>query len=766
MPTPREAFTNTVQRQGFSGARVQAADFGAAGEIMGRAAQGLGQQLGQVAEVVDKIQLERDKVAAQDGLNQSSKLVNDRAYKGETGFFNKKNKDAEIDHDVFWSDVKKIDEGVEAELAKRPRALQMYRQSVSSRNMDLSRATSQHASKEYNRYADTVADQGVVGEIEAASLAPTEEMRDQHIATAGNLAVGKMERNGIYDPVTQDLERKRVQGQAIAARVDILESEDPVRASEYLESQRPLMLESQYNEKRLSLAPSARRFQADSLIESRIGGGAPLNGDAPAEEEYYADPLAPKPEGTPDTPKTDAAPVRLREVPLDLAKGRATNSRFGLRTSFRTDNGQMSSKEHKGKDLDYRQGEAVPATMSGTVIKVTQQGGYGNIVEIDHGNGLTTFYAHLSSQKVVEGQVIKKGDIIALAGGAKNTPGAGNSTGAHLHYATRQNGKGFDPDKLNGREMAVLAGGGRGGSPQKASVGQAPAGKIDEVAIRREIDSGGYSPKMEEEMHAALDRAVSKQDRRENNEQRAARDVVAREMLALGPDGYTDYTQLSLGARTNLESLDPAAALVMQQQAVTNRDRIEGKAKSEAGERDDLNIRELFYAAAANDERGLQARRKIMGIDFRTQYPNLSHSDKAGYMDMQHTLSKPPETVKPFNPTSVREAVNRYKGTGDTSDTMQRGYVAVVQQLQQWVRNNPNVEIPQGVMDGIVNRTMLTVTPSVGGKKIHAFQIAETRAKSKKPVHFRADKREVFIAQYQARYGSVPSESEIAAALR
>ena len=63
MPTPREAYTNSVQREGYSGVRHQAADFGAAGEILGRAAQGFGQQLGKVADDLGEIK-ERYDVAA------------------------------------------------------------------------------------------------------------------------------------------------------------------------------------------------------------------------------------------------------------------------------------------------------------------------------------------------------------------------------------------------------------------------------------------------------------------------------------------------------------------------------------------------------------------------------------------------------------------------------------------------------------------------------------------------------------------------------
>ena len=97
---------------------------------------------------------------------------------------------------------------------------------------------------------------------------------------------------------------------------------------------------------------------------------------------------------------------------------------------------------HTGIDLRGDTGEPVRATATGTVTIAGRQGGYGNMVEISHGNGLATRFGHLSSISVKVGQVVRIGEIIG------NIGSTGFSTGPHLHYETRVNGQPVDPQKF------------------------------------------------------------------------------------------------------------------------------------------------------------------------------------------------------------------------------------------------------------------------------------------------------------------------------
>jgi murein DD-endopeptidase MepM/ murein hydrolase activator NlpD len=94
---------------------------------------------------------------------------------------------------------------------------------------------------------------------------------------------------------------------------------------------------------------------------------------------------------------------------------------------------------HAGIDFRAPTGTRILATAPGTVITAGKTGGYGNMVEIDHGNGITTRYAHLSSVLVNVGDRITTGEAIARSGST------GRSTGPHLHYEVRLNGEAVDP---------------------------------------------------------------------------------------------------------------------------------------------------------------------------------------------------------------------------------------------------------------------------------------------------------------------------------
>jgi murein DD-endopeptidase MepM/ murein hydrolase activator NlpD len=97
---------------------------------------------------------------------------------------------------------------------------------------------------------------------------------------------------------------------------------------------------------------------------------------------------------------------------------------------------------HTGIDLGGHVGEPVHATAAGTISIAGRDGGYGNLVEINHGNGLSTRYGHLSEIDVKVGQKVRTGQVIGKIGST------GRSTGPHLHYETRVNGQAVNPQKF------------------------------------------------------------------------------------------------------------------------------------------------------------------------------------------------------------------------------------------------------------------------------------------------------------------------------
>jgi murein DD-endopeptidase MepM/ murein hydrolase activator NlpD len=97
------------------------------------------------------------------------------------------------------------------------------------------------------------------------------------------------------------------------------------------------------------------------------------------------------------------------------------------------------ASHHAGVDVPAAMGAPIVAAFGGTVVRAGERGGYGNAVEIDHGGGVHTLYAHASQLRVKEGDVVRPGDLIAEVGSS------GRSTGPHLHLELRENGRPVDP---------------------------------------------------------------------------------------------------------------------------------------------------------------------------------------------------------------------------------------------------------------------------------------------------------------------------------
>ena len=110
---------------------------------------------------------------------------------------------------------------------------------------------------------------------------------------------------------------------------------------------------------------------------------------------------------------------------------------FGQRTSPT----KGASSFHTGIDIGASYGSNIVAAESGTVILASYgwNGSYGNYIIINHGNGITTRYAHASKLYVTTGQTVTKGQVIAAVGES------GRAYGAHLHFEVRKNGSHTNP---------------------------------------------------------------------------------------------------------------------------------------------------------------------------------------------------------------------------------------------------------------------------------------------------------------------------------
>lgn len=136
----------------------------------------------------------------------------------------------------------------------------------------------------------------------------------------------------------------------------------------------------------------------------------------------------------PPEPEEDRQAPSMKRVPAPHTLPRLS-SHYG----YRTDPIEGGRRLHGGIDIPGPIGSAVYAAAAGRVSFAGWRGGYGEMVEIDHGNGLATRYAHLSHSLVRPGMRVEQGERIALMGAT------GRATGSHLHFEVRSDGRALDP---------------------------------------------------------------------------------------------------------------------------------------------------------------------------------------------------------------------------------------------------------------------------------------------------------------------------------
>jgi murein DD-endopeptidase MepM/ murein hydrolase activator NlpD len=143
---------------------------------------------------------------------------------------------------------------------------------------------------------------------------------------------------------------------------------------------------------------------------------------------------------------------RLRSVETDVEKRNAlaaatpsiwpAHGWLSSTVGYRRDPIHGGRDFHEGLDISADRGSAVYATANGTVTQASYEGGYGNLIIVEHGYGLQTRYGHLSRYMVPVGAKVKRGDVLGLVGST------GRSTGYHLHYEVRVNGRLLNPLQL------------------------------------------------------------------------------------------------------------------------------------------------------------------------------------------------------------------------------------------------------------------------------------------------------------------------------
>ena len=166
-------------------------------------------------------------------------------------------------------------------------------------------------------------------------------------------------------------------------------------------------------------------FQDRTLVDGMIAGLERLKAETSIQERSFQELV----EYLEDQKSLLASTPSIWPVKGWLTSG------FGYRTSPFTGRREM----HKGIDVATRSGTPIIAPADGIVVFAGREGGFGNMILVDHGYGIVTRYGHCSSLEVKKGEKVRRGDVIAKVG---NT---GRSTGPHLHYEVAVNGVAVNP---------------------------------------------------------------------------------------------------------------------------------------------------------------------------------------------------------------------------------------------------------------------------------------------------------------------------------
>lgn len=276
---------------------------------------------------------------------------------------------------------------------------------------------------------------------------PTESGTLEPVSTGKGFAPAGV--HGPLNGIVDEIERRSKHYER--AQIEVLKSIDKAADDEIARSRKMVAVigldPSRFGKAAFGIAPirgpapldelRLRDVNPDTMTNSAMGG--PLLPPLPSRHLSEAFEVASlRAEGAIEGTKN--ARSVLRALPI----GRPLDERYGLSSNFggRLDPFTRSLAHHSGLDFRAPTGTPVRAAAAGRIIDAGPNGGYGRMVEIDHGYGITTRYAHMSSIAVNDGDRIEKGAVLGYVGTT------GRSTGSHLHYEVRVDDDATDPKRF------------------------------------------------------------------------------------------------------------------------------------------------------------------------------------------------------------------------------------------------------------------------------------------------------------------------------
>lgn len=553
MPTPREAFQNSVEQQGYSGARLRPANFGAAGEMIGRAIQGAGQSLTAVGEDLREIQEMNAEAKAKELYVKYAAAEREQLY-GENGFYGKRNSAAVDSAEPTRKSIGQLQKDMLAE-AKNPLVQRMLSDTFMRRNEEVQNGIARHTLQE-TRSNLTIQSKAMIeaAQEDAIRTIGTPEF-DTHLSTVRDGVRRVLQIEGITDPIVRQEEIEARTDTVYTGAIQDMARSNASTAADYAERYRDQMSPEAYRTTMERIRPRLLKEQGDQLadiVEQGIDLDAPVEGGDTA-----------KPPQIVEGPMTFVAPT-TRAI-LTSGPGRRAAPTAGASTN------------HGGFDFGGMQkGDPVGSISDGIVVEAGRRGGYGNQVLVKLDNGMTYRVAHLNSIKVKPGQRVTAGQLVGGAGAT------GTATGVHTHIEVKDaSGKLLDPRKLYGtkaeRDPQVMASNG-GGAVRVLKPRDSLAGKLD--ALRDYASANDLDPEVVEAAENELMRRDALGEKLRNDADEDLRDRGIE--VAIGLDAnFTDPTQIP-----DYGNMQPQTKLYFKNWADANLKALQTAAKGEGAETD------------------------------------------------------------------------------------------------------------------------------------------------------------------------------------
>jgi soluble lytic murein transglycosylase-like protein len=735
MVTPREAWQNSEERQGYSGARLRPADYGSAGEAIGRAAQGFGQDLTRVAADLTEIQKRDAETAAREADNMRLAKRLKRYYEGPEGYFNQEGKNALLDRERLDEDLKRIDDEAAALLANKPFARSLFDDMTLKRNTDDMPRIALHESKERNKFEDQVDADAFDLAIDAATSAEDPVAIERNLVTVADIAERQAKRKGMSDPNSVLQARQSATGKAVEAIAQKLELQSPEEAQAFVIAHAGQMDPQDAGKLLASLAAPAAQERAGSEIGQFLvvqGQTAPTTpADAP--------------------PAASAGPTLIPpDAVLDAAMFTAPNSQ---------ESGGKHIDPKTGRLLESSAGalgisQAMPASAADPGYGVKPLQNQSREEYLRFGRDLRNAYIKHFGGNVVLGLTAYNwgpGNVEAHLKKIGYVAGQ-TSDAAFINSIPVKEAREYAPSVLNkaGIPVSGVAGPNAG---RPVQVGQ----EIDLDATINNIRNSDRSWVDKQALIAEATRlhGYGRQVKAEAEERLT--DDVWTAVNGL-KSGFTDYNQLPLSLRTRMERTNPRLAASMKEQAESNKNSV----LSAKGEEAQLDLLELQFASPEAF---------ATQIDFRTQYPELNHSTRTQMMERQEAIRKSMEGAGEgrIDYDAMRKSVNQFKGAYAKDKDLGPAYDLAIRKAEAWIRENSGKTLPDAVREGIAREVMMPVTvqrPGTFGLGTRSTKVSRAELEAEirrggKPRNMRVDPREQVRAELQQVWGRTPTEDEV-----